>query len=261
MQSVLYCLIPKKQRVKLEIRKENTSFMKRKKVLAIALTCLLIGGVGAGSTVAYLTDQTDTIHNEFTVGSIKIETVDNYTPPTDEVVPNQQVSKEVSVENTGKNTAVVYLEVDVPMENCTTVANDGTKGEKKLQDLVYFQQEKDPITMQQNNFSTDWELLDDHVNETTKVHTYIFGLKTVLPEGETATNLFEKYQVRNIVEDEVLGGTVLNIDVKSYAIQADNIVGDDGAIDTTGTMSKAKLIDIYDRLIKQSDATAIPITK
>lgn len=51
------------------------------------------------------------------------------------------------------------------------------------------------------------------------------------------------------------------IDVKTYAIQADNIVGDGGAIDTTGTMAKDKLIDIYNRLIKQSDATNIPITK
>lgn len=235
--------------------------MKNKKVLAAALACVLVAGAGVGSTVAYLTDQTDTVHNEFTVGSVKINTVDEYTPPTDEVVPNQQVPKVVSVENTGKNTAVVYVELDVPMEICTTVANNGTKGEKTLQDLVYFQQENDPITMQQNNFNTAWELLDDHVNQTTKVHTYIFGLKTVLPEGETATNLFEKYQVRNIVEDEVVGGTILNIDVKTYAIQADNIVGDGGAIDTTGTMAKDKLIDIYNRLIKQSDATNIPITK
>lgn len=81
--------------------------MKNKKVLAAALACALVATAGVGGTVAYLTDQTETIHNQFTVGEVKINTVDTYTPPTDEVVPNQQVPKVVSVENTGKNTAVV----------------------------------------------------------------------------------------------------------------------------------------------------------
>ena len=226
--------------------------MKRKKIWALVAAGMVLCAVGGGSTLAYLTDQTDTIQNEFTIGDVDIETIDTYTPPEDELVPNEQVEKTVSVKNIGKNDAVVFAEITVPMAECTTVADDGSKGTKTLQDLVFLQQSGDPITLQENHFSDTWELLEDKEDADSKIHTYIFGFKSLLAEGSQADNLFEQYQLRNIIENEVAGGTTLQIGIKSYGIQAANIVGDDGVIDTSVSMEKETLTDIYNHLVRQS---------
>ena len=233
---------------------------KRKIVTGLLASALIVGTVGGtGATLAYLTDTSETTQNKFTVGKIDIDTVDEYTPPENEVVPNEQVEKTVSVKNTGTNDAVVFIELTVPVENVTLVANDGTKGTKAYQDIVYFEQSSDGVTVQQNNFSSSWELLDDKMDTTSKTHTYIFGYKTTLSESTTAANLFEKFQVKNVMENEISSETVQNINVKTYAIQADNIVGANGAIDTSETLTKDVLTEIYNRLMKQSGATEIPL--
>lgn len=95
--------------------------MNKKKVLAIALAVCLIAVVSF-STLAYFTDS-DTVTNTFTIGSIEIETKEDFiqdsqlipvgsneTPEDDE----NFVKKVVHVENVGENPAYVRTFVAIP---------------------------------------------------------------------------------------------------------------------------------------------------
>lgn len=94
---------------------------KKKKLLALALAVCLIAIVSF-TTLAYFTDS-DSVTNTFTVGSIEIETVEEFTqnsqliPVGSNATPEDDpnfVKKVVSVKNTGKNDAYVRTFVAVP---------------------------------------------------------------------------------------------------------------------------------------------------
>ncbi len=106
---------------------------KMKKIIAAAAVLVCIA-VGVQSTIAYFT-ATDTATNVITTGNIKIklheqhQTDDGLQPFTDVigVVPGDNVSKIVTVENTGNNPAWVRISIDKAL----TLA-EGVEGEVDL---------------------------------------------------------------------------------------------------------------------------------
>lgn len=202
------------------------------------------------------------------------------------VVPNQQIPKSVQAENVGINDAIVFIKITVPLETVTRVSDngqaelrvnlpDGTLGslirDTKLQEVFYFQMKGDSINTENNHFDENWvnlpeeeigyegaggpteylDLTNTKVYEG-KVRTYVFGYNKRIAEGEKTTTLFDKVQIKNVIENEVTPGAVKNIEVETYSIQADNIVNADGAIDTTGTLSHDTLKEIYDIYVTQN---------
>lgn len=106
---------------------------KMKKIIAAAAVLVCIA-VGVQSTIAYFT-ATDTATNVITTGNIKIklheqhQTDDGLQPFKDVigVVPGDNVSKIVTVENTGNNPAWVRISIDKAL----TLA-EGVEGEVDL---------------------------------------------------------------------------------------------------------------------------------
>ena len=103
--------------------------MKKRKIVLAAAACLLAGAMCTGGAVAYLTD-TDTTTNTFTVGEVTIDTIEPNYPGngSDEVtdlVPNEEVPKDPQIKNSGKNRAVVYQQIDIPMANVITADDEG----------------------------------------------------------------------------------------------------------------------------------------
>lgn len=95
--------------------------MNKKKVLSLALAVCMIAMLSFG-TLAYFTDS-DKVTNTFTIGSVEIETKEEFTqnsqliPVSSNATPEDDdnfVKKVVSVENTGKNPAYVRTFVAVP---------------------------------------------------------------------------------------------------------------------------------------------------
>ena len=95
--------------------------MNKKKALTTMAACGLVAALGVGGTMAYLTDSEQTT-NTFTIGKVKIDvqepgwdTTDknnnNIPDKAEDVVPNQELSKNPLIENTGSNSAVVFLKV------------------------------------------------------------------------------------------------------------------------------------------------------
>ena len=173
--------------------------MNKKKALTTMAACGLVAALGVGGTMAYLTDSEQTT-NTFTIGKVKIDvqepgwdTTDknnnNIPDKAEDVVPNQELAKNPLIENTGSNSAVVFLKVTVPTKYVTQVADDGTvsKDGRKSQEIFYFKDVADAQNQERNNFDANWqELVDEEVQDTGAtaskdgVRTYVFGYKTKL---------------------------------------------------------------------------------
>ena len=92
---------------------------KDKKKMGASLALVGVLGLGAAGTLAYLTDA-ETTTNTFTIGDVSIDVEEPHYPGNDsdkvkDLVSNEKVDKDPLVENTGKNEAIVFSTVDIPM--------------------------------------------------------------------------------------------------------------------------------------------------
>lgn len=245
-------------------------------VVSFLAATLMFGGMSAIS--AYFTD-TDTATNTFTVGNVDAELLEpNYPGNNDSAVKdqvgNQETAKDPLVHNTGVNDAVVFIKVTVPVANVTEVSNTGTKGTKQNQELYYFKKATDAVTTHANNFYTGSATAKGWIELTGKetgtdytgtTRTYVFGYNEVIQGSSTNdgsaqtvnTNdrtlpLFDKVQMKNILEAEVAAGTSENVVINAYVIQADNILNTSGVIPTSGYITAANLASIYDIYVAQN---------
>ena len=201
------------------------------------------------------------------------------------VVPNQEIPKSVQCHNVGMNDAIVFVKLTVPLETVTRVADNGTAErtdpngidkdslDKKLQEVFYFKDEADLITAEDNHFDENWvNLPEEEIGyegaggntpylslaetktypEQPGVRTYVFGYNKRLVPEEITSKLFDKVQIKNIIENEVEPGLAKKIQDETFSIQADNIVNDAGAIATSGTLDHDTLKEIYDIYIRQN---------
>ena len=108
----------------------------KKILLLTGVLCLAsVGGVSA-----YLTDY-DKVSNQFTVGKVDVElTEDNWKPDDHKKIePGKVISKYPRIKNTGINDAYAYLEVSIPTANVIAAADNGSRLEKRVQELFSFQ--------------------------------------------------------------------------------------------------------------------------
>ncbi|MDO5406052.1 MAG: TasA family protein [Eubacteriales bacterium] len=223
-------------------------------VLTMA-ACALLGAMALGGTMAYLTDQ-GSVTNTFTVGQVQIDLTEpdypgNGTPDVEHLVPNEEVAKNPLVTNTGTNDAVVFMTVEVPRANVTLTADDGTKGTKKIQDLFWLKDTADLPSAHENHFDGGWMELGDKGSVSDTVSRYVFAYRTAVAQGEQTEALFDKVQLKNVIENELTAGATQNVEVRAYAIQAGEILGTDGT-NLTDSLTEASLNAIYDIYFRQN---------
>ena len=229
---------------------------KKKTVITSMAALAVFAGMSVPYVSAYLTDN-ETATNTFTVGKVQVDLEEpsypgNNTDKTTNLVPNGEVAKDPKVENTGNNAAIVFIKMTVPRANVTLVKDNGEKGTKEVQELFYFKKNADTIDKHQNNFDTNWvELTSPEGTATATERTYVFGYNTAVAAGKSTNPLFEKIQLKNVIENEITTGEAKNIKIDTYAIQADNIVGVD-----TSALDATKLTSIYTTYMKQNDNAA-----
>lgn len=228
------------------------------RIFTTVAACALVGALAVGGTFAYLTDNEGAV-NTFTVGKVQIDLTEPDYPGNDsddvkELVPNEEVAKDPQVTNTGANDALIFMTVEVPVKNVTVVGSDGTKGEKSPTELFWFKTAADEKGSFANHFNTtDWMELTGKGTQGTEdgsTTTYVFAYRNaVAADGET-NPLFDKVQLKNIVENEVTVGEAQDIKVKAYAIQASSVL--EGDTDLTGELTEANLGKIFDIYLKQA---------
>ncbi|MCI7146061.1 MAG: CalY family protein [Clostridiales bacterium] len=188
--------------------------VKRNVLLAAAVAALL----GIGGIFAYFTD-TDSAVNTFTVGKVEIDleepSWDPDNPPTD-ITPGDSIDKDPQILNSGRNDAYMFLKVSVPYANVSLAADDGTVQAKADRELFTY------------TVGSGWTELGNPVKNTSEgtiEHIYAYGgdEMTVVKSGVKTGTLFDTVRFINVIDGEGLEGSVQNILVEAYAIQAANI--------------------------------------
>ena len=228
-------------------------------VIAAAAALALLGGVGVLGVTAYLTD-TETTDNVFTVGEVIIDSQEpnypgNGSDETEDLVPLEEVKKDPQIKNTGKNPAVVFQQVDIPMGSLILAEDDGTRLPKANVEIFDFRTNDglyDSVNEKWILISQEYLTADDQPSDqenAAKVRR-IYGYESVLAEDSTTTSLFDVVRLCNMVEGQI-DNSVQTINITSYAIQADNIAGITSA-HWDETMDQAKLTEIFEIYMNQS---------
>lgn len=200
-----------------KLSKTNVNNMK-KGAVAVAL----VASLGLAGLSAYFTDH-QSAENTFTVGSVKQElTEPSWKPdenPGQNMTPGKEVKKDPTVTNNGDNDQYVFMKVEVPAAEVTTVNPDGTKAQTK--------EKKELFTYDTNDGWT--ELTSAKVETATSVtHVYYYGTDAGLTtlKKDHKTTLFNSVKFINIVEDTNDDSTLKgekNIVINSYGIQSENL--------------------------------------
>lgn len=245
----------------------------KNKIRSIVLACATVGvlaAAGVGGFTAYLTDHAEAT-NTFTVGNIDITLKEDSYPGngTDDVknlVPNQEISKDPKIENTGDNEAIVFASVSIPVKKLVLAADDGTRQDEAMTEIF---KTKNQDGFGFGNVNTGWVKIDtkyynnagDEVTVVTegsipegadkvvRTYGYLYKLKNKDAEAtaKTTNTIFDAVKLVNVIENRITAGENQNIEVKAYAIQADNIVGI-----STNTLDATILKQIYDVYMNQN---------
>ena len=97
------------------------------------------------------------------------------------------------------------------------------------------------------SYHHDWIFLSSKEDTSNKTHSYLFGYRSLLAaaEGQNKTPaIFDKIQLRNILEGSVSRDSAETITVNVYGIQSDELRGSISIEDPTD-ITKAELESLY----------------
>ena len=99
--------------------------MNKRRILALVLACVLCVCIGIGGTLAWLTAQTTTVVNTFTVGDINI-TLTETTGPNYNFVPGDKIAKDPKVTvKANSEDCYLFIHVTDANNNITDETNNG----------------------------------------------------------------------------------------------------------------------------------------
>ena len=242
--------------------KQHTAFAKRNALLVLLLTFFVAFCISAFVSSDYVT-------NRFTSTTLDIELLEeNYDRLTfqqrNSLIPNTELPKDPKIMNTDKTDAFVFLRITVPVGRVTDVLPDGTKTDRKRQELFLIKSLHNAVPDENGNcFNTDrsdneyWIELEEYEQGTDysgDARTYVFGYSVYLSSGELTETLFDSICLKNIIQYEANPDQLLNVKVQAYGIQADYI-DDIQKTDGSGkaVMTKQQLSALYSYIEKPKD--------
>ena len=201
----------------------------KKRTKKLALAAGIFGALTLGGVTAYLTDY-DSAVNEFTVGKVDIELQEpDWKPEEHETMePGDEIEKDPQIQNTGVNDAFVYLEVSIPRADVIAADTNGTRLDKKEQELFSFEA------------STSWTKLEERVSGSNMIYVYTYN--KILEPQETTEALFEQVNFLNIIEGQ-LDTQQLEIPVRAYAIQTAHTGDNAGSVIKQATAAYQKYVN------------------
>jgi len=272
---------------------------KKRRIAATVGASALAGTMLVGGAMAYLTDEEQTT-NKFTVGRVRIDLKEpkfpgNGSDATLNLTPNQEIPKDPTVENTGKNDTLVFASFTIPMAKVIATDENGARQPLKNQEL--FQFTKQPYVAatanavpytglaDYNSLCDGWKQIDKYMIDASGAKTtteddavamkYVVGYDDVVSENEKTTPIFETVRLINLVEDQIddndstrdVDESLKQINVQTYAIQADNVIGTaangatsaslDAAVGAHG-VTEAMMKDVFNIYVKQNETMGDP---
>ena len=219
--------------------------------------CVMVGVLGIGGTIAYMTNNEATTQHLYG-GENRCGSDGNKLSGKRQSGCEKSGSQSGSPEKSEGdecwvNDAIVFMSVEVPVKDVTAVKADGTKGAKEKTELFWFKDTADTQGTYANHFSDLWmELASKGEKDlaTGDTNTYVFAYKTAVGKDTATDSLFDKLQLKNVIENEVTAGEAQNVVVNAYAIQASEVLEEN--TDLTDALTEENLSKIYDIYFNQN---------
>lgn len=160
--------------------------------------------------------------------------------------------KNPKISNPDMGEVLAFMTVMIPVKEVTLIAEDGTMGEKSVTELFCFQDTDASVISDANSWNVDWVELREQEREASvqeNFHTYVFAYKKKLGNGEEASPLFERVQLKKIAEQDKIVGEAQNILIKAFLIPIAGIEKR-GDAELMETMNKVNLNRIYEKYIR-----------
>lgn len=117
--------------------------MKKNKILALVLACVICVGIGIGGTLAWLTATTDNVTNTFTTSDIDITLAETEGGENKEfkMVPGWTITKDPKVTvTTGSEDCYLFVKLEESDNFGSFMTYDLAEGWTKLEDGVYYRE-------------------------------------------------------------------------------------------------------------------------
>lgn len=252
---------------------------KRRRKLAVGCACAVAACAAfASGLIAFHTDS-EGMGNLFTIGNVTIEAhepgfptkdtpeggrVDGVPDDCELMIPYEEIPKDPYIRNIGKNDAIVYFRVTVPVERLNLIHDDGTTDKGVDADLFWMKLDSDAESVHANHFREGWvelseldgEFVDkEGVNDEGRGKTYIFGWHVPLKSGQSTDKLFDKVQNKKYGSNTIRADEPEIIRVESFAIQSEFVMREGIDIDPSGELSEEDLTYIYQAFVNQNEET------
>lgn len=202
--------------------------MKKRNIKAMILSFALIGVLTIGGVMAYFTDY-DEVTNEFTYGKVDLELTepkwdeDEDDNKHDQILPNETFDKDPTIKNVGINDMFVFVEVVVPYKNIITANYDGTRNEAADTELFSYDLNAGWYEITGEAGGKSYPVWSAEAGTVT--HLYVYGTKDACSDvaKDSSVSPFSTVTAANAIEGQGLEGKAVDILVKAFAIQADNL--------------------------------------
>lgn len=203
--------------------------MTKKNVLTAAVSLSLVACLSIGATLAYFTDKTETVQNEFTTGKVSINVIDRL---PDDYDPSEHDWK--AVQEGGEDTPIVYDHVQ-PSDDLDKIVGvellDGSEdswiGMKVVVNSTNDTLESGIANVIMAAKNAGWELVQT-TPLTENGTEMIFAYTEAVSYNPKFTNTYELFNVLHIPEtwgNEIASAT-FSISVQGFAMQAEHVTYD-----------------------------------
>lgn len=239
--------------------------------IIILLFVILILALVINSSIAYLARK-KTATNVFSVGLVELTIAEDDFPEENKdrwMVPKSFLPKNPHLVNTGSVDVYVFAEVTVPYDEVLLIFDTGEninmpdpQGRKECELFNLFSDDTEAVSGEETDGFTDdftvtnngtftydhkWVFISSSEDTANKTHSYLFGYNSMLSteaEHNTTTNIFDKIQLMNILEEELTDDNVRTITVKAYSIQSEELKGS-LTISDPDDLTKEEIQNIY----------------
>ena len=179
--------------------------MKKRRILAIAMSLCIVAILAVGASLAYFTD-TASETNTFTIGNVKIAIREVFDKENANLIPGKDINKDVFVKNTGAQDAYVRVHIAIPSD-----IDDGDPSFAAINNFLHFNFTDASVADGQwswkKTMSTgsgydpkDWNFYTTTV-EDVDYNVYVVTYRSVLKSGaETATAALDKVYLDKSVD-------------------------------------------------------------
>lgn len=193
----------------------------KKKILAMCLCVAMLAIAIVGGTLAYFTD-TDAETNVFTTGNVAIDLIEVFDAENAKLMPGIDIQKEVTVKNTGSETAYVRVHVAFP-----AILDSGTPELAAYKNTLHWNftkesvqegqwsqlQNKDQVGSNSNypNWPGNGGTYNTYTTEVDGIayNVYVITYETALVAGETTqTPAINKVYLDTAVTNEQMTGII-----------------------------------------------------